>query len=625
MQNDKRELATNKLLEILRTGKEADSGKEKTEEIPEMKEEIPEPLIDKSDEEQQAVAEKKKVSFSGLIDIAVDRVKKIINPQKGILALDIGSNSVKYVIVKNVGDETIVTELNFKRLESAEKSPQEIKELKIAAVKELISPDMIEENDIISTVYGPKVSIRRITMPKVGRKEQHDAILWNAKKDLPFAPETALIDYEISGEVEEKGIPKLEIFVAAADNAVITEHLDLLKKAGIIPFKIIPVALALFNSYLNIFRGAKIEDGAIIDIGAENSYIIFVNEGKLQFAREISTGGNDITKGMIGSISTQSGVVKIGNNKAEELKIKYGIPEADSFRETPEGIPLSHISSLMTPVIERIASQIQRSLDYFRNKFPYDEPERIYLSGGTSMLKNFDVFLSETLGKEIKTFSPFDYIDIADTIPEKDASKLNALLFSVTTGMTFEAKGGLNLLPAELKIIPMLKLQKRIIKIAAIFLTVFLVSASGLTYLDYKQSSDELNQIKTQQGSVGKFFQHYSELQNQINMMKQKNNEFLKDLNQVGKVPDVVHILKVLSNETPDYITLNSLEISEEGITSVTIEGSIKNKGYNSEMLLADYSIKLQESGIFNRIEPFEGQPEDELSMNYKFKIVCLL
>ena len=168
-------------------------------------------------------------------------------------------------------------------------------------------------------------------------------------------------------------------------------------------------------------------------------------------------------------------------------------------------------------------------------------------------------------------------------------------------------------------------MQKRIIKIAAIFLMVVLASASGLTFLNYKRSSTELKEIKTQQGSVGRFFQQFSDLQNQINLKEQNINKFLGDLNQVGKVPDVTRILKVLSNVTPDYITLDLIDIAETGITTITIEGDIKNKGYNSEMLLADYFIRLQRSGVFSRMGPYEGQPEDQLSMIYKFKIVCML
>ncbi|RKY83290.1 hypothetical protein DRQ09_10275, partial [candidate division KSB1 bacterium] len=519
MLDKKRELATNKLLEVLRSGTAIDE-----EDIAEV--ETVETVKKPDEIEIEEVSEKKNFLFL-IGENLVSKIKSAITTQKGILALDIGSNSVKYVIFRKIGGEIVLTDSGCKNFNVYDKSPQGIKEARISAISELITKDMVENNNIITSIYGPNVSIRRITMPKVNKKELHDAILWNAKKDLPFSPETALIDYYVVGEIEEKGVPKLEVFVGAADNSVVEEHLNILKSLDIIPYKIIAVPLAVFNCYVNIFRNSKIEDGAIIDIGAENSYIVFINEGKLQFAREISTGGNDITKEMIGSISTSSGIIKIDYRKAEELKVKYGIPDESSFIQTPDGIPLSQISSLMRPVIERILNQIQRSLDYFRNKFPYNDPDIIYLSGGTSLLKNFDTFLSEGLGKEVRIFDPKKYIKVSETIPEEHIFKKSSPLFAVAIGMALEPKERLNLLPQELKIIPLLKLQKKIIKLAAIFLFLILSTASALAYLNFKKSSDELKNIRLNQGKLGSFFQQYSELENKKKIEEQNIKRFL--------------------------------------------------------------------------------------------------
>jgi len=96
-------------------------------------------------------------------------------------------------------------------------------------------------------------------------------------------------------------------------------------------------------------------------------------------------------------------------------------------------------------------------------------------------------------------------------------------------------------------------------------------------------------------------------------------------LQAAGTAPDVVKIMKVVSSETPDYIVLNSIEIMRDTRNAVIIDGTVKNKGYNSEVLLLEYSIKLKNSGVFNRIEPYEGRSEDARGNSYQFELICIL
>ena len=74
MRDDKRELATNKLLEILRTGKEPHAKVKEADVLQEDEDKPPQPEEDESTQEVSPTAEKKGISFSELKEIALSRI-----------------------------------------------------------------------------------------------------------------------------------------------------------------------------------------------------------------------------------------------------------------------------------------------------------------------------------------------------------------------------------------------------------------------------------------------------------------------------------------------------------------------------------------------------------------------
>ena len=377
-QEDKKELATNRLLEILRKSEVEDLEKEDTKKQAE-------PEKEEAQEEKKTEKKDYLSLIKGFIQNAADRLQ---TTEQGIVGIDIGSYALKAVYFRKLKDELILEDYKILQVDrNAPDSKQEI-------INNLFLMN-IPDNFLINTcVYGEKVLLKKVVVPKLSKKEQASAIEWNAKKEISFPGESALVDFKIIEEFLDKGVEKISSLVALSDKPVIDEHLSVLSSANITPNNISTKPSALFNSYRQLFKGKELEDGIIIDIGTTISYIIFVNEGQLQFARELKTGGDDINKGMEGSISTNTGIVKIDDEIAEKLKKDYGIPEEGTSDMTPDGIPVSQVGFIIRPSLEKLLGQIQRSIDYYRNKFPYDEPGKVFLSGGTALLKNGVKFFS---------------------------------------------------------------------------------------------------------------------------------------------------------------------------------------------------------------------------------------
>ena len=180
-------------------------------------------------------------------------------------------------------------------------------------------------------------------------------------------------------------------------------------------------------------------------------------------------GGEDITNALIGAVSTDESLLTIDRDYAERLKIDVGVPDENTFTLFEGGISNSQLSTLMTPTLERLVVQIQRTFDYYRSKFPFGEPDKIYLSGGTANMKNFPSYLAEGLGKEVIVINPFEFIKVSEKINQEELKKAAPYL-TVAFGTAIDEKKGLNLLPPEIKIIPLIEFQKRIFKFAFVFI-----------------------------------------------------------------------------------------------------------------------------------------------------------
>ncbi len=471
MYDDDKELATDRLLEVLRRDKVEPEVEEEEISVP-LSEEEEDAILSSNFEDKNRIEKKKKYNISeNFVNYSTflkQRLKKFATAKSGFIGLDIGSNNIKYVILNKSKKEMVLEDYGIYTYRRGELAGEKLQEEIINVLNLILDIDKRKSNYIISSVYGQNVAIKNVILPKVAKKELRDAIIWNAKKDLPFPVEDSLVDYKILGEISEKGVPKYNSIVAIAGEELIRSHLDILRSLEMIPFRVVVEPFAIYNTFSSFVRKRGLKDGVIIDIGASATYMIFIADSHLQFVREIAIGGEDITQGLIGSIPTNEGTLEIDRDYAEKLKCEIGIPESDDFTLLKGGISGSQIDSLIRPILEKLIIQIQRTLDYYRGKFQFGEPEKIYISGGTVKLKRFTEFLSESLGKEINVLNPMELVKIGDNLNKKDLEEAAPVL-TVAFGTAIDTKEGLNLLPPDIKILPLIALQKRIFRLALIF------------------------------------------------------------------------------------------------------------------------------------------------------------
>jgi type IV pilus assembly protein PilM len=105
-------------------------------------------------------------------------------------------------------------------------------------------------------------------------------------------------------------------------------------------------------------------------VGASLTTLNILSEGTTSFTRDIATGGNQIN---------------------EEIMRALGVPaeQAEAYKTGGDGrsIVPTEVPVIIDQVVDQIAGEIQRSLDFYLATSGIGEINRVYVSGGTAHIQ----------------------------------------------------------------------------------------------------------------------------------------------------------------------------------------------------------------------------------------------
>jgi type IV pilus assembly protein PilM len=478
----------------------------------------------------------------------------------GMIGLDIGSHSIKLVGLRTTSKGAFLTHLGIKEI-----SPKGNKE-DVAYIsqilKTLVSEVGLKTKKVNLIVSGSGVNIQRITIPFMPRAELKEAVRWEIKEHLPFPVETAQIDFHILGEIIEENVKKLDLMVVACPNHLIDQTLSIVRGAGLQPIHLDVGPFALWNAFGEWGQTKEAEEVALIDLGADKTGIHFFKGENLQFYREVTPAGADITRAIMDGLGSGE-ESKVLYEKAENIKEMLGISSEGSQESIPDAsINVSKIIFYMRPVLERMAAEIGRSLDYYKNQFNVDRIDRILLTGGGAHLKNFSSYLQKELRLLVEQFNPlreilFDSKKIDAEILDQMGSR-----FTVAAGVALPQPKRIELLPAIEPIITKARIVKAIPILAPLIaLLIFLVIIWNM--------STQVASIKRERDAKMGKVANIETLQAKLDALKEEEKKLKEELSRFPSslMVSVPHgkILKEITHIVPDSVTLKLLSVQAKG------------------------------------------------------------
>jgi len=556
------------------------------------------------------------------------------------IGLDIGSHSIKLVGLKMTSKGPFLTCVGMKEI-PPDKDKEDVNAFS-EILKALIKEVGLKTKKVNLTVSGSGVQIQRISVPSLPKAELKEAVRWEMKDRLPFPVETAEIDFHILNEYVEDNVKRVDLMVVACPKNLIDRTLSIVQGAGLQPLHLDVAPFALWNT-LSVWNQLKKEETVgLIDLGAEKTGIYLFKGGILQFAREVTPAGADITRAIMEGIGSE-GEPELIFERAEGIKQEMGIPSEPYQEKTSDkSTSLSKISFLVRPVLERLSAEIGRSLDYYRTQFNEERIDRLLLTGGGANLKNIVSHLASELRLPVEHFNPLS--EILFDLRRIDTQHLNQMgsLFAIAVGVAISEPERIELLPAKEPFLSKAQIGKLIPVLAPGI--AFLIFVGIALYMN-----GQVNAIKKEIDVKKAKLTDLDARQAKLKMLKEKDIQLKEKLSQFPSsmlisVP-YRDILREVSQIVPENITLTHLSVQSKGTSptkgaqpSKPQEGEFqKDVGRELHMTgvafgsdlrcltaLAQITERLEGSPLFNNVRLVSAD-EDKLytQPGAKFGIAC--
>ncbi len=547
--------------------------------------------------------------------------------------LDLGNSAIKYVqLVKGSRTLSLLNCGNYV-VSKPEPGPDEDEEqLDPVAATLRRSLNLKQFKDTLTTtaISGLEVIYKNVSLPKMRKAELQKAVPWACRKDLPFPLEKTAFEFRILQSMSAESEGQAHAFVVAAQKELISKHLKTLATICLTPEKIAPVPAALWRLFRFCHKKNSDACYGIIDLGSRSSHIVFVNNGELQFAREISTGSDDFTRALTGTLFVEGEEIKLSKKQAERLKRRVGIPGKLKQPEVVDGLPLIEVSAMLGQVLDRLIRDIRRTIDFYKERFHVDGIKKIYITGGGALMPNLDTSLAQELNTDVEVLNPFEFISLRK-FHNGEQIKQAGPRFAVATGLALDKSRDLNLLPADLKKSHTFRYLKRLFKYLLLILVLAMVFLSQDITRQFRAAQQEFQRVFMSYQQNAPWRERFQQLQHELQQLQGIRSQY-SSLDKVNLDPVVQ--MKLVSQLIPAQVTLTSLrttrqqrqdEQSKETFVQqvLTLNGIAFKHNSAEGMNLAKFLLGLEKSGYFQSVQLRTQSMQDDGAI--QFTIECEL
>jgi type IV pilus assembly protein PilM len=406
---------------------------------------------------------------------------------KSFLALDFGAGSLKVAeFEQNDAGGLRLKQFGIKALglEGSQESTREATLLK--ALQGQLAEKSFSSRQSNVCAPGFHVFSKFVKLPPVDTSKVTQIIRYEAQQNVPFPLEEVVWDYQILGTT---ATGELEVLLVAVKSEIIEGLFRVGEGAGL-RLKLVDVSSAALCNSFRYNYGDLEGCSMLLDIGAKTSNLLFIEKGKV-YARSINIGANAITQDFAND-------AKLKFPEAEAIKIEKGSVSLGGAYEEPEDPQAAAIAKIARQVMTRLHIQVNQTIQFYRGQQGGSAPDRLFLSGGASIMPYTAQFFTEKLNLSVDYFNPFRNIEIDPALDLDELSKY-AHSFGEVVGLGLR---DLAHCPVELNLMPKSSIQrqefgqKKPYLIAAVFslaLAIFLLDvAEGKIAGVRRQLSEDL-------------------------------------------------------------------------------------------------------------------------------------
>ena len=482
------------------------------------------------------------------------------------------------------------------------------------------------------TINNTSSLLKTVLVPLENKKERKMIIDYDAKKNLPFNSDDIIFD---SIELEQG---KNIIGVANADYMESPAQTLSEKKWDIRFWP--PAAQTVLNSFRWNYPGKKHDIILIIHIGEIESFLLGYNQGYPDAIVSLDLGIQNLTDAW----KYRSTAAKAKWDKRDYCRVPPSILKSDT-KDNSTTKQKKPQDDAMRPVIEGWDQELERALNSMAQSFPVDNISEIFLSGCAEEVLFLDEYLHNQLDVAVEYLDPFKNIAFSPGEEEREAFIFSKTALTTAVGAALNLDKSINLLPEIFKESEKFRLGNKfgIPTAAAIFFGV--ISLSGWTSINHDEMRAKVNTMKSQASSIAPIKNKYEKVSAEKNIIVKQLDALLKE----SKLSNLsINVMRFFSYNTPKEITLdviafqrgwergdwihvgNSLEkvitIVDENKDFAKVSGGITANPALKERYFSNFITQVENSGFFKKIDVINKKTTSGMDIdNMTFELKCEL
>jgi type IV pilus assembly protein PilM len=440
---------------------------------------------------------------------------------KSFLAVDFGAGSLKLAEFEpNEAGGLRLKQYGIKALglEGAQETTREAAMQK--ALQELLSEKSYGSRQVNACAPGFHVFSKFVKLPPVDTSKVTQIIRYEAQQNVPFPLDQVVWDYQILGT---SATSELEVLLVAIKSEIVEGLFRVAEGAGL-RLKLVDASPAALCNAFRYNYGDLDGCTMLLDIGAKTSNLLFFEKGKV-YSRSINIGANSITQDFANE-------AKLKFPDAEAIKIEKGSVSLGGAYEEPEDPRAAAIAKIARQVMTRLHIQVNQTIQFFRGQQGGSAPQRLFLSGGASIMPYTAQFFAEKLNVPVEYFNPFRNIEIDPSLDLEELSKY-AHSYGEVVGLGLR---DLAHCPVELNLMPQSSIQRQefggkkpylIASVFALALVIFVIYIAEQRIGDVLR--DRLDKAKTPLASLTAQNQQLTKAVGERDQLKKQADQ-MKDL-----------------------------------------------------------------------------------------------
>lgn len=508
-------------------------------------------------------------------------------------------------------------------------------------------------SEIWACLPPAKGEIWNVRAPRV-KRGLSNAVYWSARREKAFAETECVFDYRITGETAEDRAPKLLAQACTAPAADIAGYRRMFSEIGYPLSGITLPAFALENLFSSKWIDPGQDTWAVVYIGDEASCIDIHSRDAILFSRVVKTGkesildalGRNYTKAAVGEEAIEMEVPRQQGpeedrpalGREESVRVLDQLRRAGSGQKTPgalPGISGERVFEMILPALERLARQLERTIDHCVHSLHNPAPACVYIFGEVTFIAGLADFFGEQLGiaAEVPDLPAPDPTRATGGVLNPEPVLAPGL--SCAAGLAMPSPKTINFLRTALDRDEEKKALRGTNFVAAACALLFVITAGY-----WGMSRHEIKELRAENHRLEKRLAQYTprlqmaDLDRLVEQIGAAGKELARFSNRLRPVA----VLKEINRLTPPTVGLLSLKMetappgAESGRNrenAIRIEGFITGQTMNAEAHLASYLLRLRRSPLFETAD-IRGAAREKLhpasdTEAYKFTIRIVL